>query len=159
MVRVSGTVFFFKQKTAYEMRISDWSSDVCSSDLRGAISATTESDGDALLANNFRLSKIFWDHCTQEQIPLIYASSAATYGDGAAGFDDDADREHLARLRPLNGYGWSKNLFDRWVARRVAEKAASDGAGTPPQWAGLKFFNVYGPNEYHKGGQAKGGNG
>ncbi|HEY9538952.1 MAG TPA: ADP-glyceromanno-heptose 6-epimerase [Kiloniellaceae bacterium] len=120
----------------------------------GAISATTESDGDALLANNFRLSKIFWDHCTQEQIPLIYASSAATYGDGAAGFDDDADREHLARLRPLNGYGWSKNLFDRWVARRVAEKAASDGAGTPPQWAGLKFFNVYGPNEYHKGGQA-----
>lgn len=115
----------------------------------GAISATTETDGDALLANNFRLSKVFWDHCTQEQIPLIYASSAATYGDGAQGFDDDLDRGYLARLQPLNGYGWSKHLFDRWVARRIAE----DGA-TPPQWAGLKFFNVYGPNEYHKGGQA-----
>jgi ADP-L-glycero-D-manno-heptose 6-epimerase len=115
----------------------------------GAISATTETDGDALIANNFRLSKVFWDHCTAEQIPLIYASSAATYGDGAEGFDDDMDRTHLARLRPLNGYGWSKHLFDRWVARRVAEELPA-----PPQWAGLKFFNVYGPNEYHKGGQA-----
>ncbi|MGE5766576.1 MAG: ADP-glyceromanno-heptose 6-epimerase [Bacteroidota bacterium] len=115
----------------------------------GAISATTETDGDALIANNFRLSKVFWDHCTAEQIPLIYASSAATYGDGAEGFDDDMDRAHLARLKPLNGYGWSKHLFDRWVARRLAEDRP-----TPPQWAGLKFFNVYGPNEYHKGGQA-----
>ena len=115
----------------------------------GAISATTESDGDALLANNFRLSKVFWDHCAQEKIPLIYASSAATYGDGTEGFDDDADRGALARLRPLNGYGWSKHLFDRWVARRLAIDAPA-----PPQWAGLKFFNVYGPNEYHKGGQA-----
>jgi len=115
----------------------------------GAISATTESDGDALVANNFRLSKVFWDHCTAEQIPLVYASSAATYGDGAQGFDDDIDRGHLASLRPLNGYGWSKHLFDRWVARRLAEHLPA-----PPQWAGLKFFNVYGPNEYHKGGQA-----
>jgi len=115
----------------------------------GAISATTETDGDALLANNFRLSKVLWDHCSREEIPLIYASSAATYGDGAEGFDDNAERAALARLRPLNGYGWSKQLFDRWVMRRLAK----DGAA-PPQWAGLKFFNVYGPNEYHKGGQA-----
>lgn len=115
----------------------------------GAISATTESDGDALMANNFRLSKVFWDHCAQEEIPLIYASSAATYGAGAEGFDDDASRDYLAGLRPLNGYGWSKHLFDRWVMRRLAMEAPA-----PSQWAGLKFFNVYGPNEYHKGGQA-----
>jgi ADP-L-glycero-D-manno-heptose 6-epimerase len=115
----------------------------------GAISATTETDGDALLANNFRLSKVFWDHCAREEIPLIYASSAATYGDGAAGFDDDADPAALARLKPLNGYGWSKHLFDRWVQRQLAKDRPC-----PPQWAGLKFFNVYGPNEYHKGGQA-----
>ncbi|MGF1592453.1 MAG: ADP-glyceromanno-heptose 6-epimerase [Kiloniellaceae bacterium] len=115
----------------------------------GAISATTETDGDALIANNFRLSKVFWDHCAREEIPLIYASSAATYGDGSAGFDDGSSAPHLARLRPLNGYGWSKHLFDRWVARRLAKNGAA-----PPQWAGLKFFNVYGPNEYHKGGQA-----
>jgi len=115
----------------------------------GAISATTESDADALLASNFRLSKVFWDHCAREEIPLVYASSAATYGDGAEGFDDDPDRDRLARLRPLNGYGWSKHLFDRWVLRRVAR-----GEAAPPQWVGLKFFNVYGPNEYHKGAQA-----
>ncbi len=115
----------------------------------GAISATTEADGDALMANNFRLSKVFWDYCGREEIPLIYASSAATYGDGSRGFDDNADRAYLATLRPLNGYGWSKHLFDRWVARRIAEDRAA-----PPQWVGLKFFNVYGPNEYHKGAQA-----
>jgi ADP-L-glycero-D-manno-heptose 6-epimerase len=120
----------------------------------GAISATTETDGDALLANNFRLSKVFWDHCAREGIPLIYASSAATYGDGAEGFDDDASAGYLSRLRPLNGYGWSKHLFDRWVMRRLAKDAPADEPWAPPQWAGLKFFNVYGPNEYHKGGQA-----
>lgn len=120
----------------------------------GAISATTETDGDALLAHNFRLSKVFWDHCAREQIPLIYASSAATYGDGTEGFDDAPDRASLARLRPLNGYGWSKHLFDRWVLRRLAEDAPAGDDRAPPQWAGLKFFNVYGPNEYHKGSQA-----
>ncbi len=120
----------------------------------GAISATTETDGDALLANNFRLSKVFWDHCAREGIPLVYASSAATYGDGAEGFDDDADPAHLTRLRPLNGYGWSKHLFDRWVQRRLARSGSAEDGAAPPQWAGLKFFNVYGPNEYHKGGQA-----
>jgi ADP-L-glycero-D-manno-heptose 6-epimerase len=115
----------------------------------GAVSSTTEADGDLLVESNFRLSCDLWRWCAEEGTPLIYASSAATYGDGAQGFDDTLDRDALARFRPLNGYGWSKHLFDRWVARRVHE-----GADTPPQWAGLKFFNVYGPNEYHKGGQA-----
>ncbi len=115
----------------------------------GAISATTETDGDRLVENNFRLSRDLWRWCTAHEVPLIYASSAATYGDGSHGFYDEFDRNELARLRPLNGYGWSKQLFDRWVAREIAE-----GAARPPQWAGLKFFNVYGPNEYHKGGQA-----
>ncbi|MFQ6016698.1 MAG: ADP-glyceromanno-heptose 6-epimerase [Kiloniellaceae bacterium] len=114
-----------------------------------AISDTTERDGDALIANNFRLSKLLWTACATHNKPFIYASSGATYGDGGQGFDDDISIEHLARLRPLNAYGWSKHLFDRWVARRLA-----NGGPRPSQWAGLKFFNVYGPNEYHKGGQA-----
>jgi len=114
----------------------------------GAISATTETDADLILANNFHLSRALWDRCARYQIPLIYASSAATYGDGGDGFDDDSSRSALATLRPLNAYGWSKHLFDRWVARTVEA-----GRETPPHYAGLKFFNVYGPNEYHKGGQ------
>ncbi len=77
---------------------------------------------------------------------LFYASSAATYGSGKDGFRDDERLEALGRLRPLNAYGWSKHLFDRYVARRL-----SRGGPRPPQWVGLKFFNVYGPNEYHKG--------
>jgi ADP-L-glycero-D-manno-heptose 6-epimerase len=112
----------------------------------GAISSTLELDGDLVAAVNFRLSQQLWRVCTRLQIPLFYASSAATYGDGRQGFDDDGSPEALAALRPLNPYGWSKHLFDRWVARRVAEKHPR-----PPQWVGLKFFNVYGPNEYHKG--------
>ncbi|HHI78856.1 MAG TPA: ADP-glyceromanno-heptose 6-epimerase [Planctomycetes bacterium] len=112
----------------------------------GAISATTETDVDKIIENNFELSKRLFGFCTEREVPLVYASSAATYGDGTQGFMDDESPEALARLRPLNPYGWSKHLFDRWVARRVAE-----GLPLPPQWAGLKFFNVYGPNEYHKG--------
>ncbi|HEY5597840.1 MAG TPA: ADP-glyceromanno-heptose 6-epimerase [Kiloniellales bacterium] len=115
----------------------------------GAISETTAEDADALVENNFRLSMRLWVFCAARNKQFIYASSAATYGDGARGFDDDASIEHLARLRPLNAYGWSKHTFDRWVARRLA-----DGAARPLQWAGLKFFNVYGPNEQHKGAQA-----
>ena len=114
----------------------------------GAISATTETDADLIVANNFRLSVEIWRRCARHGLPLIYASSAATYGDGRQGFDDDGSEDVLARLRPLNPYGWSKHLFDRWVAREIA-----DGRPKPPQWAGLKFFNVYGPNEYHKAGQ------
>ncbi len=111
----------------------------------GAISSTTEGDVDLVFRNNFDLPLDLWRLCAERGIRLVYASSAATYGDGAAGFDDDGSVEALARLRPLNAYGWSKHLFDRRVARMVA-----DGAPAPPQWAGLKFFNVYGPNEYHK---------
>src|SRR5207245_8654243 len=86
------------------------------------------------------------DWCTANAVPLIYASSAATYGDGAEGFDDDASLPALKKLRPMNLYGWSKYLLDLAVAERVAR-----GERLPPQWAGLKFFNVFGPNEYHKG--------
>ena len=111
----------------------------------GANSSTTASDGDAVLRSNFRLSTTLWDWCAASGTPLVYASSAATYGDGKLGFDDDAAPEALARLRPLNLYGWSKHLFDRWAVARAAEGHA------PPQWAGLKFFNVFGPNEGHKG--------
>lgn len=112
----------------------------------GAISATTETDADLVVATNFTLSQRIWDWCAEHGVRLFYASSAATYGAGEAGFDDDGSVEGLARLLPLNAYGWSKHLFDRLVARRVAANAPR-----PPQWAGAKFFNVYGPNEYHKG--------
>lgn len=114
----------------------------------GAISATTETDADKIVENNFRLSTALWDWCTDHKVPFIYASSAATYGDGDKGFDDFQDRQNLSGLKPLNAYGWSKHLFDRTVARTL-----ETGGETPAQWAGLKFFNVYGPNEYHKGGQ------
>jgi len=113
----------------------------------GAISSTTESDVDLIMEVNFRLSQMLWRWCATHGKPLVYASSAATYGAGEQGFDDDSSLEALAKLRPLNAYGWSKHLFDRWVARELA-----DGRPKPPQWVGLKFFNVYGPNEYHKGG-------
>ena len=114
----------------------------------GAISATTERDADLIIANNFALTLALWHFCTRHHVPFIYASSAATYGGGEHGFDDDASQKHLAKLRPLNPYGWSKHLFDRRVARMLTTSSLA-----PPQWAGLKFFNVYGPNEYHKAGQ------
>ena len=112
----------------------------------GAISETTATDGDLVIETNFRLSMRLLDWCTANAIPFIYASSAATYGDGEQGFDDDGSADALRRLRPMNLYGWSKNLFDMAVAERAAK-----GDKLPPQWAGLKFFNVFGPNEYHKG--------
>ncbi|HEU0118866.1 MAG TPA: ADP-glyceromanno-heptose 6-epimerase [Alphaproteobacteria bacterium] len=112
----------------------------------GAISATTEKDVDLIIETNFRLSRRLWKWCKDTNIQFIYASSAATYGDGTAGFKDDESIESLSRLEPLNPYGWSKHLFDRWVARQKAR-----AAGGPSQCVGLKFFNVYGPNEYHKG--------
>src|SRR4051794_32528831 len=112
----------------------------------GAISETTATDGDLVIETNFRLSMRLLDWCTANATPLIYASSAATYGDGSAGFSDDQSMDALKKLRPMNLYGWSKHLFDRAVAERVAP-----GERLPPQWAGLKFFNVFGPNEYHKG--------
>jgi ADP-L-glycero-D-manno-heptose 6-epimerase len=112
----------------------------------GAISSTTETDADLIARTNFTLSQQLWEWCAETETRLLYASSAATYGDGSAGFDDDGSAAALARLRPLNAYGWSKHVFDRRVARLVEHNKAP-----PPQWAGLKFFNVYGPNEYHKG--------
>lgn len=113
----------------------------------GASSSTTETDVDFILSNNFSLSRSIWDFCTEAGVPLVYASSAATYGDGASGFVDDNDPLALQQLRPLNPYGWSKKLFDDYA---VAE---SNAGRRPPFWGGLKFFNVYGPNEYHKAGQ------
>lgn len=115
----------------------------------GAISATTVRDGDLVAETNFTLSLKLWDWCTKHEIPFIYASSAATYGNGDQGFDDEETPEGLARLRPLNLYGWSKHLFDRRVAQMIQL-----GQKRPPQWAGLKFFNVYGPREGHKGRMA-----
>jgi ADP-L-glycero-D-manno-heptose 6-epimerase len=112
----------------------------------GAISETTATDGDLVIETNFRLSMRLLDWCTANATPLIYASSAATYGDGAQGFDDAGSVAALERLRPMNLYGWSKHLFDVAVAERAARRDS-----LPPQWAGLKFFNVFGPNEYHKG--------
>jgi ADP-L-glycero-D-manno-heptose 6-epimerase len=112
----------------------------------GAISSTTARDGDAVIENNFRLSLRLLDWCTAARTPFIYASSAATYGDGGQGYSDDWTESALKRLRPLNLYGWSKQLFDLAVVERVRR-----GDKLPPQWAGLKFFNVFGPNEYHKG--------
>ncbi|MFC3230914.1 ADP-glyceromanno-heptose 6-epimerase [Marinibaculum pumilum] len=112
----------------------------------GAISATTERDVDLIVATNIRLSWSLWEWCAAAEVPFIYASSAATYGDGLAGFDDDNDAQAMGRLRPLNPYGWSKLAFDRRVIRAVQGREPR-----PPQWVGLRFFNVYGPNEYHKG--------
>ena len=111
----------------------------------GAISSTTEPDADRIIENNFVLSRNLFDWCAEHRRRFVYASSAATYGDGADGFDDDNSLGALAALRPLNAYGWSKALFDIYAARRNVRDEA------PPFWAGLKFFNVYGPNEGHKG--------
>lgn len=115
----------------------------------GAISATTEQDVDLIVETNVVLSRRLWKWCGKNQKRFIYASSAATYGDGEEGFVDVEDTKGLAALRPLNAYGWSKHVFDR----RVARVMKNGEEPVPPQWAGLKFFNVYGPNEYHKGDQ------
>lgn len=111
----------------------------------GAISSTTETDVDLITLNNVRTTLRLLEWCTETKTRFIYASSAATYGDGARGFDDAFSCDALALLRPLNAYGWSKHVVDRRIAR-LAEQEHT----LPPQWAGLKFFNVYGPNEYHK---------
>ena len=109
----------------------------------GAQSSTTERDFDYLYENNFEYTKALWNYCAEKQISFIYASSAATYGDGELGFDDRMD---IDKLRPLNGYGYSKQLFDQWVKHQATT--------FPLQHVGLKFFNVYGPNEYFKGSMA-----
>ena len=107
----------------------------------GAISATTERDFNKLVDTNIQYSQNLWTWCANNAVPFFYASSAATYGDGSLGYDDI----NIDKLRPLNGYGYSKHFFDQWALRQVRSNLA-----TPPNWAGFKFFNVYGPNEYHK---------
>ncbi|TVQ98529.1 MAG: ADP-glyceromanno-heptose 6-epimerase [Desulfovibrionales bacterium] len=105
----------------------------------GACSSTTEADAEYLMENNYRYTKILAQFCLRHDIRFIYASSAATYGDGARGFDDDPAL--MNQLKPLNMYGYSKQLFDLWALR----------SGAINRMVGLKFFNVFGPNEYHKG--------
>jgi ADP-L-glycero-D-manno-heptose 6-epimerase len=112
----------------------------------GAVSETTASDGDITWATNVEFSRRIWEWCAARQARLIYASSAATYGDGSRGFEDELTLSALEQLRPLNLYGWTKHAFDMLVA-----KVLTSHKERPPQWVGLKFFNVYGPNEYHKG--------
>ncbi len=114
----------------------------------GASSSTMEKNVDYIMDVNYYFSLNLWNLCSTYSIRFIYASSAATYGDGSLGFDDDTSLTYLNKLRPLNPYGWSKHLFDLAVIQRVERKEAM-----PPQWVGLKFFNVYGPNENHKANQ------
>jgi ADP-L-glycero-D-manno-heptose 6-epimerase len=109
----------------------------------GARTDTTEFDYAIHQELNVEYSQKVWKYCTEKQVPLIYASSAATYGGGELGYDDN--EKELENLRPLNPYGISKNEFDKWALHQE---------NCPPFWAGLKFFNVYGPNEYHKGRMA-----
>lgn len=109
----------------------------------GARTDTTEFHWEILEKLNLNFTKEMWSACTKYQIPILYASSAATYGLGEHGYCDDHDVVEL--LKPLNPYGVSKNEFDKWALKQPA---------SPPFWAGVKFFNVYGPNEYHKGRMA-----
>jgi ADP-L-glycero-D-manno-heptose 6-epimerase len=109
----------------------------------GARTDTTEFNMAIFDELNLNYSKMIWRACSEYAIPLIYASSAATYGDGSLGYIDD--HELVQKLQPLNPYGISKNEFDKWVLQQPQ---------TPPYWYGLKFFNVFGPNEYHKGRMA-----
>ncbi|MFP4314392.1 MAG: ADP-glyceromanno-heptose 6-epimerase [Alphaproteobacteria bacterium] len=117
----------------------------------GAISSTTEQDADLIMHNNFVLSRELWKWCADHDARFVYASSYSVYGAGDTdiGFRDEDTPEALAKLKPLNAYGWSKNIFDRRVARIVHSPDSREK--TPPQWVGLRMFNVYGPNEYHKG--------
>lgn len=109
----------------------------------GACTDTMESDFDYLFENNVSYSQDMWHFCTERQIPLIYASSAATYGDGRDGFSDAHEKTNI--YKPINPYGYSKHLFDLWALKQQK---------TPPRWYGIKFFNVYGPCESHKGRMA-----
>ena len=111
----------------------------------GACSATTERDADFLMKNNYEYTKKLWDYAVKKDAVFIYASSAATYGDGELGYDDEIDLDGHNELRPLNKYGYSKKIFDVWALKQKE---------TPKKWFGLKYFNVYGPQEYHKGRMA-----
>ena len=107
----------------------------------GAITSTTERNVKLIIENNLELSIFLWNWCEKNKKRLIYASSAATYGDGSNSFDDNDSDDYLSKLVPLNLYGWSKHIFDRLILKKKKK---------PSQLVGLKFFNVYGPNEFHK---------
>ena len=118
----------------------------------GARTDTTEFDYSVHEKLNVEYSKKIWNYCTEKNIPFLYASSAATYGMGEFGYKDDHGL--VDKLKPLNPYGVSKNEFDKWVLKNSQESRAGSQESAPSFWAGLKFFNVYGPNEYHKGRMA-----
>lgn len=125
-----------------ELAKADWAKDIRGVYHMGACSTTTETDEAYLRRNNTEYTQKIWEFCTKMKIPMVNASSAACYGDGQKGFDDAGDSREF---KPLNLYGWSKLNFDIWADRQTV---------TPPNWWNLRFFNVYGPNEYHKGDQA-----
>ena len=110
----------------------------------GAITSTVERNLNLIIENNIRLSLTLWKWCTENKKRFIYASSAATYGNGQNGFIDNSDDDYLSKLVPLNLYGWSKHSVDRFIWNKIKDKRK------PKQCVGLKFFNVYGPNEFHK---------
>lgn len=131
------------QRNDFDQWMTEFGSEVTCMLHIGARTDTTEFDATIFDELNVNYSKMIWKHCCHFQIPLVYASSAATYGLGEFGYDDnEAD---MPKLQPLNPYGWSKQEFDIWALGQTE---------TPPHWYGLKFFNVYGPNEYHKGRMA-----
>ncbi|MCW2107117.1 UNVERIFIED_ORG: ADP-L-glycero-D-manno-heptose 6-epimerase [Rahnella aquatilis] len=112
----------------------------------GAKSDTTSSNADEILKSNFNYTSQLWEHCVKHSILFIYASSSSTYGDGSCGFNDYDDSESLSKLSPLSLYSWSKHIFDRKICRQNER-----GLESKTSWYGLKFFNVYGPGETHKG--------
>ena len=118
----------------------------------GARTDTTEFDYSIHDKLNVEYSKNIWNFCSVKNIPLIYASSAATYGSGELGYKDDHDL--VEKLHPLNPYGISKNEFDKWLLHQTHDSQLTTHDSSLPFWTGLKFFNVYGPNEYHKGRMA-----
>ena len=118
----------------------------------GARTDTTEFDYSILEKLNVEYSQKIWNYCVEKNIPLVYASSAATYGSGELGYKDD--HQLPFKLSPLNPYGRSKNELDKWAIKRSQESGVGSQKSAPPFWCGLKFFNVYGPNEYHKGRMA-----
>ena len=130
------------QKNRFWQRLPEFADQVTHVIHMGACSSTTELDFDYLYQNNLEFTKSLWRFCAENRVPFLYASSAATYGGGEQGFDDTTD---IGELLPLNGYGYSKQLFDLWARE---QKTA------PSQHVGFKFFNVYGPNEYFKGSMA-----
>jgi ADP-L-glycero-D-manno-heptose 6-epimerase len=141
LVRTNFTAFLPKNSSVEWLRLN--AKKVETIFHMGACSTTTETNADYLMTNNFQMSCDLFSIAAENNIPFIYASSAATYGDGSKGFSDKPLT--VAQLQPINKYGFSKQIFDKWV---LTQKAV------PSFWTGFKFFNVYGPNEYHKGGQA-----